>query len=167
MKVLTAPLGGLIGAIIGGVVWANYVKWTGNIGGLAAFAIGALCGIGIVLTGCQSLDTDNQKNWLYLAIGAAFFSILGILVGKYLDVQLNAVTQIAHQIIEEEPTLTLAQAAPIAERVYSGSTKWQHMIDRMEGFDLVFAAIAVIVSVYITLNRWIRKVISKLYKKVN
>lgn len=164
MKALTAPLGGLIGAIIGGVLWANYIKWTGSNAGFVAVAIGALCGLGIVFTGSQSLDTDNQKNWLYLAIGAAFFSIFGILVGKYLDVQLNAVTQIAHQIIEGEPTMTLERAIPYAETVYSGRTKWGHMIDRMEWFDLVFAAIAVVVSVYITLNRWIRTVISKLSK---
>ncbi len=162
MKVLTAPLGGLIGAIIGGVLWANYIKWTGSNAGFVAVAIGALCGIGIVFTGSQSLDTDNQKNWILLAIGAAFFSILGILVGKYLDVQLNAVTQIAHQMIEMNPTLTLEQAMPSAEVRYSGSTKWEHMINRMEWFDLVFVAIAVVVSVYITLNSWIRKVISKL-----
>ena len=164
MKALTAPLGGLIGAIIGGALWANYIKWTGSNAGFVAFAIGALIGIGIVFTGSKSLDTDNQKNWIFLAIAAAFFSILGILVGKYLDIQLNAVTQITHQIIEEEPTLTLEQATPIAERVYSEKTKWEHMIDRMEWFDLVFAAIVVVVSVYITLNSWIRKVISKLEK---
>lgn len=162
MKALTAPLGGLIGAIIGGVLWVYYIKWTGSNAGFVAFAIGALSGIGIVFTGSKSLDTDNQKNWILLAIGAALFSILGILVGKYLDIQLNAVTQIAHQIIEGEPTMTLEQALPFAETVYSGSTKWEHMIDRMEWFDLVFAAIAVVVSVYITLNSWIRKVISKL-----
>ena len=160
MKALTAPLGGLIGAIIGGVLWAKYIQWTGSNGGFVAFAIGALCGIGIVFTGSRSLDTDNQKNWLYLAIGAAFFSIIGILAGKYLDVQLNAVNQIAHQIMEGESTMTLEQAISIAETIYSGNTKWGHMIDRMEWFDLVFAAIAVVVSVYITLNRWVRKVIS-------
>ena len=160
MKALTAPLGGFLGAIIGGVLWANYIKWTGSNAGFVAVAIGALCGIGIVFTGSRSLDTEDQKNWLYLAIGAAFFSILGILVGKFLDIQLNAITQIAHQIIEEQPMLTDEQAISIAETVYSGRTKWGHMIDRMEWFDLVFAAIAVVVSVYITLNRWIRKVIS-------
>ncbi len=160
MKALTAPLGGLIGAIIGGVLWANYIKWTGSNAGFVSVTIGALCGIGIVFTGNRSLDTDNQKNWNYLAIGAAFFSIFGILVGKYLDVQLNAVTQIAHQIIEEQTMLTDEQTISIAETIYSGSTKWEHMIDRMEWFDLIFAAIAVVVSVYITLNRWIRKVIS-------
>lgn len=160
MKALTAPLGGLIGAILGGVLWAKYIQWTGSNAGLVAFAIGALSGIGIVFTGSRSIDTDNQKNWIFLAIGAAFFSILGIFVGKYLDVQLNAVTQIANQIIEGEPTTTLEQAIPIAERVFFGSTKWKHMTDRMEWFDLVFAAIAVLVSVYITLNGWIRKVLS-------
>ena len=162
MKALTAPLGGLIGAIIGGVLWAYYIKWTGSNAGFVAVALGALCGIGIVFTGSQSLDTDNQKNWILLSIGAAFFSILGILVGKYLDIQLNAVTQFAHQIIESEPMLTLEQALPSAEVFYSGKTKWEHMIDRMEWFDLVFVAIAVVVSVYITLNSWIHKVISKL-----
>lgn len=161
MKAITAPLGGLIGAIIGGVLWAKYIQWTGNTAGFIAIAIGGLSGIGIVFTGSRSLDTDNLKLWFYLAIGAAFFSIFGVFVGKYLDVQLNAVSQIAEQIIQDEPTMTLEQAKPIAERVVLSSTKWELMAGRMEWFDLVYVAIAIAVSVYITLNRWVRKILSK------
>lgn len=159
MNTITAPLGGLIGSIIGGVLWAKYIQWTGNTAGFIAIAIGVLTGIGIVITGSRALETDNQKHWLYLAMGAAFFSIFGVFVGKYLDVQLNAVSQIAEQIKQEEPTMTLELAKPIAERVVLSSTKWELMADRMEWFDLVYVAIAIAVSVYITLNRWVRKML--------
>ena len=95
------------------------------------------------------------------------FSIFGVCVGKYLDVQLNAVTQIAEQIVEEEPAMTIEQATPIAERIYSGSTKWELIQQRSEWFDLIYIAIAVIVSIYFTLNRSIRKILSSFTNKRN
>ncbi len=167
MNAITAPLGGLIGAILGGVLWAKYIQWTGNTAGFIAIAIGLLCGIGIVLTGSRALESNNQKHWIYLAIGAALFSIFGVCVGKYLDVQLNAVTQIAEQIVEEEPAMTIEQATPIAEGIYSGSTKWELIQQRSEWFDLIYIAIAVIVSIYFTLNRSIRKILSSFTNKRN
>lgn len=160
MNAITAPLGGLIGAIIGGVLWAKYIQWTGNTAGFIAIAIGVLTGIGIVLTGSRALETNNQKHWLYLAIGGAIFSIFGILLGKYLDVQMNALTQMTESLLAGEPQLTEEAAKVLAKTQYSGYSKLELMQQRMEWFDFVYVAIAVVVSIYITLNGRIRKILS-------
>lgn len=160
MKAITAPLGGLIGAILGGVLWAKYIQWTGNTAGFIALGIGILSSIGIILTGGRVLEADNRKQWLYLAIGAGLFSIFGILVGKYLDVQLNALTQMTEFILEQEPLLTKKAAKVYAEQQFYGSSKWELMQIRMEWFDLIYVAIAVIASFFITLNSRIRNILS-------
>ena len=43
--------------------------------------------------------------WRVISIAAVFFAILGIFIGKYLDVQWNAVAQIAEQLSRGRDTL--------------------------------------------------------------
>lgn len=161
MKIIIAPFGGLIGAILGGILWAKYIQWTGNTAGFIAVGIGALTGIGMLLTCANAIELDAKKHWLMVSIGAVVFAVIGIFVGKYLDVHWNALTQMTEQIMAEEPTLSEEAATPIAERVYSGKTKWEHMQDRMDWFDLLFGAIAAFVAFYITFNPKVRNIISK------
>lgn len=161
MKIVVAPLGGLIGAILGGVLWAKYIQWTGNTAGLIAIGIGLFTGIGMLLTCSGAIESNQKKQWLMVAIGAAVFAVIGIFIGKYLDVQWNALTQMTEQLIASEPSLTEEAATFIAETQYSGKTKWEHMKDRMDWFDLLFGSIAVIVAFYITLNSRVRNIISK------
>lgn len=161
MKIIIAPFGGLIGAVLGGILWAKYIQWTGITWGFVAIGIGALTGIGMLLTSISAIEPNAKKHWLIISIGAALFSIAGIFIGKYLDVQWNAVSQIAEQIIANEPTLSEAAAKSIAEKVYSRSSKWEHMKDRMDWFDLIYGAVAVLVAFYITFNPRIRNIISK------
>ena len=40
MNAITAPFGGLLGAAIGGVLWAKYIQWTGHTAGFIAIGIG-------------------------------------------------------------------------------------------------------------------------------
>lgn len=162
MKVILVPTGGFIGAILGGVLWAKYIQWTGNTAGFVAIGIGVLTGFGMVLSSSQSIDPSDQRHWLILAVGAAFFALVGIVIGKYLDVRWNAITQIAEQIIASEPLLSEEAATAIAKTQYSGTPKWDLMKSRMDWFDLIFSAIAVIVAFYITSNQRIRKIFYRL-----
>ncbi len=164
MKIILVPFGGLIGAVLGGILWAKYIQWTGNTAGLIAIGIGLFSGVGMLFTCSSVIEANAKRHWLMVAIGAAVFSIIGIFIGKYLDVQWNAVPQIAEQIMAEEPTLSEEAATPIAERVYSAKTEWEHMKDRMDWFDLLFGLIAVFVAFYITLNPRVRNLISKFGK---
>ncbi len=162
MKVILVPTGGLIGAILGGVLWAKCLQWTGSTAGYVAIGIGVLTGFGMLLTSSQSIDPMAQKHWLILSVGAAFFALVGIVIGKYLDVRWNAITQMAEQIIASEPLLSEEAATAIAETQYSGTSKWELMRSRMDWFDLFFSAVAVFVAFYITSNQRIRKVFLRL-----
>jgi hypothetical protein len=115
----------------------------------------------MLLTCSSAIESNEKKHWLMVAIGAAVFSIAGIFIGKYLDVQWNAVTQITAEIIESQPNLSDEAATSMAKTVYSGSSKWEHMKDRMDWFDLFFGSIAVFVAFYITLSPGVRNLISK------
>jgi hypothetical protein len=156
MNVIIAPLGGLIGAILGGVLWAKYIQRTGNTAGFVAISIGALTGIGMLLTCFRTIDLNEKKHWIMVSIAAALFSVIGIFIGKYLDVKWNAITQIAEQIVADEPTMSSEQATSIAKTVYLGSSKLELMRNRMDWFDWIYGAIAVFVAFYITSNRLLR-----------
>lgn len=160
MKIIIAPLGGFIGAVLGGILWAKYIQWTGNTAGFIAIGIGLFTGIGMLLSCSGAIESNQKKQWLMVAIGAAVFSVIGIFIGKYLDVQWNALTQMTEQFMQER-NLSIEQAKPYAQNWYSGSSKWELMRNRMDWFDLLFGSIAVIVAFYITLNPRVRNIISK------
>ncbi len=161
MNVIIAPLGGLIGAIFGGVLWAQYIGRTGNTAGFVAISIGVLTGIGMLLTCFRTIDLNEKKHWIMVSIAAAFFSVIGIFIGKYLDVKWNAITQITEQIIASQPNLSEEAATYQAETLYSGNSKWELMRNRMDWFDWIYGAIAVFVAFYITSNRLLRNYFAK------
>ncbi|MYF97675.1 hypothetical protein F4212_00860 [Candidatus Poribacteria bacterium] len=162
MKVIIAPFGGLIGAVLGGILWAKIIQWTGSNWGFVAVGIGVLAGIGMLLTCSRAIDPHETRHWIMVSIGAALFAIMGIFVGKYLDVRWNAITQMTEQIIAEEPLLSEEAATSIAETQYSGSSKWELIKERMHWFDLIFAAIAVFAAFYITLNKRLRTIFAQI-----
>ncbi len=163
MKIVFAPLGGLIGAVLGGILWATYIQLTGNTFGFIAVCIGAFTGIGMLLTCVNAIESDEKMHWFLVSIGAAIFAVIGFLVGKYLDVHLNAISQLTEQYMEQWKIVE-KDAKLIAENVYFSSSKFELMKNRMELFDLVFGAIAVIVAFYITYNTSIRNLTNKLIK---
>ena len=145
MNALTAPFGGLLGAVIGGVLWAKYIQWTGRTAGFIAIGIGVLTGVGILLTSSRSLSQDATTMWRVVSAGAALFAILGIFIGKYLDVQWNAVSQIAEQL-QQENNMSLEQAMPIATTVFKGQSVWELMQSRMSRIDLLYCAAAAFIA---------------------
>ena len=141
MNTVIAPLGGLLGAILGGMLWAKYSQWTGYTAGFIATGIGVLTGVGILLTSSRCLEREARTTWRLVGIAAAFFAILGIFIGKYLDVQWNAVPQIAEQL-RQENNMSLEQAMPIATTLFKGQSVWELMQTRMSWIDLLFGAVA-------------------------
>lgn len=156
MNNLAAPIGGLIGAVIGGALWAKYVQWTGRTDGVIAIGIGVLTGVGILFTSSRCLEREAKTMWRVVSIAAAFFAILGIFIGKYLDVQWNAVAQIAEQLSQEH-NISMEQAMPIATTVFKGQSVWELMQARMSGiYDLLFFAAAAFFAFRIPSSRWLR-----------
>lgn len=145
MNTVITPLGGLLGAILGGVLWAKYSQWTGHSAGFIAIGIGVLTGAGMLLTSTRGLPQDAKTAWRAVGIGAAVFAILGIFIGKYLDIQWNAVAQIAEQL-RQENNMSLEQAMPIATTLFNGQSVWELMQTRMSRIDLLFGAVAAFVA---------------------
>ena len=145
MNALVAPLGGLLGAAIGGVLWAKYIQWTGHTAGFIAIGIGIFTGAGMLLTSSRSFEPDARTMWRVISTAAAFFAILGIFIGKYLDVQWNAVAQIAEQLSQEH-NISIEQAMPIAKTVFKGQSVWELMQTRMSRIDLLYGAAAAFIA---------------------
>ncbi len=145
MNALVAPFGGLLGAIVGGVLWAKYIQWTGHTAGFIAIGIGVFTGAGMLFTSSRSLERDAGTMWRVVSVAAAFFAILGIFIGKYLDVQWNAVAQIAEQL-RQENNMTLEQAMPIATTLFKGQSVWELMQARMSRIDLLYCAVAAFIA---------------------
>ena len=146
MNTVIAPFGGLFGAVLGGVLWAKYFQWTGHTPDFIAIAIGVLSGAGILLTSSRSLSQDAPKvTWRLVGVGATVFAIFGIFIGKYLDVQWNAVAQIAEQLSEEN-NMSLQQATPIATTLFKGQSVWELMQQRMRPIDLLYGTVAAFIA---------------------
>ena len=145
MNTIIAPFGGLLGAALGGVLWAKYIQWTGHTAGFIAIGIGVLSGVGILLTSSRSLSQDAKTTWRLVGVGAAVFAIFGIFIGKYLDVQWNAVAQIAEQLSQEN-NMSLQQATPIATTLFKGQSVWELMQQRMSLIDLLYGAVAAFIA---------------------
>ena len=75
--IVLAIVGGLIGAIVGGVAWGYLVKSTEMELGIAAIGVGVLAGFGVALF---ARGTGGMPLQVIAAAAAAF----GILWGKYL-----------------------------------------------------------------------------------
>src|SRR5438034_8501239 len=74
---LPAVLAGLVAAIAGGIAWGLIVKWTDYEIGFAAWGLGFLVGMAVLVATRGSRGLPFQA----IAIGCA---LLGILIGKYL-----------------------------------------------------------------------------------
>ena len=170
MNTVIAPFGGLFGATLGGVLWAKYIQWTGHTAGFIAIGIGVLTGAGILLTSSRSFSQDAplitifglkatpKVTWRIVGSGAAVFAIFGIFVGKYLDVQWNAVAQIAEQLSQEN-NISVQQAMPIATTLFKGQSVWELMRQRMTQIDLLYAAVAAFIAFRIPNIRQLRNLL--------
>lgn len=72
-------VGGLLAAVVGGIVWAVIAAMTERELGLIAIVIGALTGYAVVLFSNKRIATVHK-------VIAVIFALIGILLGKYLTV---------------------------------------------------------------------------------
>ena len=142
-----APLGGLIGALLGGALWAKYIQWTGLTAGWVALAIGILTGIGVLLVG--------RSRQVSISLVAALFAVVGILLGKYLDVQWNAPQTITVAIIEKHdaPSDQSEDIGKMVETRGSGISVWRLMRQRMEWIDLLFYVVSAYIAFRVSYSR--------------
>ena len=146
------PTGGLIGAVIGGMLWAKYVQWTGYTAGGIAFAIGLFTGLGVLLAG--------RSRVISVCSIASLFAVLGIVFGKYLDVRWNALDRIKTQLINTRG-ISANQAEPIAQTIFGGNSTWELMRDQMQWIDLFFYLIAAFIAFYVVRSRVLHRLFFK------
>ncbi|WP_228469106.1 hypothetical protein [Paenibacillus sp. JNUCC31] len=79
IKIGMPIVGGLLAAIVGGIVWAVIAALTERELGLIAIVIGALTGYAVVLFSNKRIATVHK-------VIAVIFALIGILLGKYLTV---------------------------------------------------------------------------------
>lgn len=79
IKIGMPIVGGLLAAVVGGIVWAVIAAMTERELGLIAIVIGALTAYAVVLFSNKRVTTAHK------AI-AVIFALIGILLGKYLTV---------------------------------------------------------------------------------
>ena len=142
-----APLGGLVGALLGGALWAKYIQWTGLTAGWVALAIGILTGIGVLLAG--------RSRQISISLVAALFAVVGILFGKYLDVQWNTPQTLTVAIIErhDTPSDQSERIDKVVETRGAGTSVWKLMRQRMEWFDLLYYVVAAYIAFRLSHSR--------------
>ena len=138
------PTGGLIGAVVGGVLWAKYIQWTGFTAGWVAFAIGLFTGLGVLFTG--------RSRAISVCSIASLFAVLGIFFGKFLDVRWNALERIKTQLINSKG-ISSSQAEPFAQTIFAGNSTWELMHNQMQWIDLFFYVIAAFIAFYVVRSR--------------
>ncbi|MDN4604803.1 hypothetical protein P5G61_26495 [Paenibacillus sp. F6_3S_P_1C] len=79
IKIGMPIVGGLLAAVVGGIVWAVIAAMTERELGLIAIVIGALTGYAVVLFSNKQIATVHK-------VIAVIFALIGILLGKYLTV---------------------------------------------------------------------------------
>lgn len=93
-SLLTAFLGGMVAAVLGGIIWGLIVITTNYEIGFVALGIGALSGYGV-------LYLARGKKGFALQILAAISSIFGIITGKYIAFHHFFTEMVALEYVEE------------------------------------------------------------------
>lgn len=142
-----APLGGLAGALLGGALWAKYIEWTGLTAGWVALAIGILVGIGVLLVG--------RSRQVSISLIAGVFAVIGILVGKYLDVQWNYPETVTVAILEkpDTPSDDPDSIDEMIELRGAGMSVWQLMRQRMQWIDLLYYVVSAYIAFRVSYSR--------------
>lgn len=142
-----APLGGLAGALLGGALWAKYIQWTGLTAGWVALAIGIFVGIGVLLVG--------RSRQFSISLVAALFAVIGILTGKYLDVQWNYPDTVMVAILDKNdaPSDELDSSAEMIEMKGSDIPVWQLMRQRMQWIDLLYYVVSAYIAFRVSYSR--------------
>lgn len=125
-----AVLGGLVAAVLGGLIWGGLVILTGYEFGIVAWALGAAVGYAIVMFSKGEQGTPQQ-------IAGVSCSVLGILIGKYLTF---------YYYIKEVVSQELGPATASEISVFSGGLIGEFLsnIGEVAGpFDIVWFALAI------------------------
>jgi len=130
---LPGSIGGLLAAIIGGVLWGVITIATNKEYGIAAIGIGFLAGGGVLLL-------SGKKKGLPLQIIACVAGVLGILVGKYW-IFMAQFKGIIGERYGAEAVKNIDFLSLETMQVF-----WTNIVSMLSGFDALWVLLAVITA---------------------
>jgi len=150
-----APTGGILGAVIGGVLWAKFItQLPAPFVGILTALIGVFWGFGVMLA-------SRKRNWITGLI-AAIFTIFGILLGEYLEMRWNFVRHVTQQLMQGNEGLSRETAEKIAKIQREGYSTWELMRQRTVKSNLVSYVGTVIIGF---LTAWSRTIYGYLLRR--
>ncbi len=99
-RVKAAVFAGLIAAVVGGIVWAVIVVVTGYEVGWVAWAVGGV--VGLTMAAVTPVRSRS------LGMRAAVLAAVGLLVGKWLIVEIGARTTFANEVVADSELMSQA-----------------------------------------------------------
>jgi hypothetical protein len=130
LRILQGAVGGLLGAIVGGIIWGLILQLTEYEVGYVAWGIGLLCGWAV------GFFSSKGKGTIFQLI-AVFFSVFGILIGKYYGFFI---------FLKEYITLDYGAEAAAEVSIFSLDVILlfvEYLTDMVNLYDLVFVGLAI------------------------
>lgn len=132
-SVLPTLFGGVLAAVVGGVIWGLIVIATKYEIGFMAWGLGGLCGFAVLLF-------SRGKRGFPLQAIAVLSSLLGILIGKYF----TFFQYLKEAIAEEHSAEAASNISIFSQNVIQFF--FEHIGSMLSGFDILWVILAVITA---------------------
>ena len=149
-RVGTVLITAFISSIISGVLWAKMLSISTTLAGISSITVGIIGGLSVLLTG-------RKRKTSYGLIASAY-AIIGLTLGKFLDVRWNTFQRIQRHLMDQYE-LSAEQAEPMAQAQFGGYSTWELMADQTARWDILLYAAAAYFAFRIVFVRFLHNVI--------
>ena len=149
-RVGTVLITAFISSIISGVLWAKMLSFSTTLAGISSITVGIIVGLSVLLTG-------RKRKTSYGLIASAY-AIIGLTLGKFLDVRWNTFQRIQRHLMDQYE-LSAEQAEPMAQAQFGGYSTWELMADQTARWDILLYAAAAYFAFRIVFVRFLHNVI--------
>lgn len=132
-SILPALIGGVLAAVVGGVIWGLIVIATGYVIGFMAWGIGLMCGFAVVLF-------SKGKRGVSFQVIAVLSSVLGVLVAKYF----TFFHYLKESVAKEYGAEAASNISILSEKVIQFFI--ENIGSMVSGFDILWVILAVITA---------------------
>ena len=149
-RVGTVLITAFISSIISGVLWAKMLSISTTLAGISSITVGIIVGLSVLLTG-------RKRKTSYGLIASAY-AIIGLTLGKFLDVRWNTFQRIQRHLMDQYE-LSAEQAEPMAQAQFGVYSTWELMADQTARWDILLYAAAAYFAFRIVFVRFLHNVI--------
>ena len=149
-RVGTVLITAFISSIISGVLWAKMLSISTTLAGISSITVGIIVGLSVLLTG-------RKRKTSYGLIASAY-AIIGLTLGKFLDVRWNTFQRIQRHLMDQYE-LSAEQAEPMAQAQFGGYSTWELMADQTARWDILLYAATAYFAFRIVFVRFLHNVI--------